>query len=277
MSKRKVKKVSSYVLAVFLTLSILALTISVSLYDNIFERNALESALDESGYYYNEYNIILNSCNNYLMQSGFDDDLFEGVITRDCVEEDIDAIVRCLFINQKVELDTTKLEERLDKKIKEQVEQKMYFVDEETQKELDEFKKTVAETYKNNIVYSEQVMNEISKYFNKIERALKIIKLSLIALTAIIALLTFKMRKSSVGVGMFTSGVLLLAAKLYSGVYVAINNILIVNWAFSKTLSYILNKVVQNIFTVGIALTLGGLLWIVIFEYIRSKKIYEDM
>ena len=274
-NKRKVKKITSYILSAVFAVCIVALVLAICVYSSIFDRNKLGDSLVESKYYLNIYKIVHENCSNYLLQSGFDENLFDNVITEESVKSDINDIINDIYENRKVEISTETLEQKLDQNIQKQIEEKEYTVDDEAQASIDEFKKTILETYENNILYSQKAVDQVSKYFRKAEKASKMLIIAAAMATSILAFIIFKLRKPAIGIGILAAGVLLVVAKVYSGVRVAINNILVINWAFSSTVSYILNKLVQNIFVVGVVLIVVGLLWIVIFEHRKSKKIFK--
>ena len=274
-NKKKMKKIISYIVACILGIGILAEVVVIGIYNTVFNRDKLEHSLVESNYYYNMYEIIINNLEGYRLQSGFGEHIFDNVVTEDMVRSDIKDVINSLFANQKIEISTEELENKLEQNIQKEVQEKNYRIDDEARASIDNFKKVISESYKMNIMYSETSMSDINKSFKDNEKKLRTAMIVLLIIDVVVAAIIFKIRRSSIGIGLLIAGTFLLVARFYSGVSVTINNIMVFNWAFSATATFVLNKLVQGLFISGIVLVVLGIAWICVFEYLRSKKIFN--
>ncbi len=266
------KKIISYIIAAIMAICIISIILLSCASHSLLSKNNLKAAFDENDYYYNVYDIILDSCKSDIMPSGFDEKVLNNVITESKVHEEINKLVDSLYDNKKVELSTEEMKKTLHQNVEAQIQEGNHEVNKETQENIKEFENSIINIYKNNISYSENTINQIRGYLNKVIIAVKIAIIVLAIITAVLMVLLFFINKSAIGISFVVSGAFFIIMKFYSGTTVAINNILILNWAFSKVLSYILNQLVQNMFTIGIILTVVGVLIVLINEFISAKK-----
>ena len=106
------------------------------------------------------------------------------------------------------------------------------------------------------------------------EKIIKFIRTAIIVLCItelVLLVVTYILYKPGLGISLIISGVFFIVVNVYSGVNVAINNVLILNWAFSKSVIYVLNQLITNLLKVGIAFTCVGTVIILLGEFIRIK------
>lgn len=267
-----VKRTISYILAFIVGLLIILAVALAFISNNILNETNMQIEFKNTNYYYNIFSIIENTAKDYVMQSGFHEMVLNDVITENKVQNDLDNVINNLYNNKKIDLNTDEIREKLHKNIKKQIEVKKYDVDNEMQAGINEFEDSIINEYKANMYYSEDIANLISKYLQKISQMVIITIIVLSILIIILCVILFKLNKPAIGISFIISGAFFIIIKIYSGVNLAINNVLILNWAFSRTMSYILNNLIQQMFIAGIVLTLVGSLTILFYEYKKNKK-----
>ena len=271
-----IRKILSYLLGFVLALLIIVQTILVCTYNNVLNEVNIQIQLKNTSYYYNIYSIIENTAKDFVMQSGFNEIVLDGVITESRVQNDLNSVINCVYNNKKIEINTNEMKEILHKNIKKQIEIKNYEVDKQTQIEINEFEESIIKEYKANMFYSEDVINVIAKYLQKVRQMVLIAIIVMFIIIAVLGFIVFKLNKPTLGISFIIAGLFSIILKICSGVGVAINNILLLNWAFSKTLVYIINNIVKQIYTTGIILTILGVAIIIYYEYEINKKIYKN-
>ena len=271
-----IRKISSYLLGFVLALLIIVQTILVCTYNNVLNEVNIQIQLKNTSYYYNIYSIIENTAKDFVMQSGFNEIVLDGVITETKVQNDLNSIINCVYNNKKIEINTNEMKEILHKNIKKQIEIKNYEVDKQTQIEINEFEESIIKEYKANMFYSEDVINVITKYLQQVKQMALIGIIVMFIIIAVLGFMVFKLNKPTLGISFIIAGLFSIILKICSGVGVAINNILLLNWAFSKTLVYIINNIVKQIYTTGIIFTILGVAIIIYYEYEINKKIYKN-
>lgn len=266
------KKIISYIIAIVMAVLIIALTVLSCINYSLLSKNKVKADFQKTDYYYSLHDIIIESCENNIMPTGFDDKVLEDVITVEKVQDDVNGVIDSLYENKKVEISTKEMREKLDQNVKLQIEEKNFEMNEEAQKNVKEFEDEIIDTYKNNINYSEDIVEQMKKGINIAKQSVKIAIIVLIIAIIILTIILYVLNKPAIGVSMLISGVFLIALKLYSGTTMAINNILLLNWAFSKTLTYIVNTLFQNMYKIGIILAVIGILTIIINEVVNAVK-----
>ena len=271
------KKVISYILAFLLSLCIISAVILGFISSSILNGVNVRKSMRDTNYYYNIYSIIKDTANDYVLQSGFDEKVLDNVITDVQVQSDINRVVDGLYNNQPIEVKTDgirkTLQENIQKQIEERGEGSRESLSSETKANIKEFEDSVISAYTTNLYYSQDTIKQISKYLQKIRKIVNIIVISLCVVIAILVAIIFKMNEPAINVGVLIAGLFFIVLKTYSLINIAINNILILNWAFSRTLVYILKGLVQKIFITGIVFVIIGIIGIVLSECMKRRKI----
>ena len=208
------------------------------------------------------------------MQSGFSEVIINDVITEKRVQSDLNSVINSLYNNKKIDINTKELKESLHNIIQKQIAN--HEIDEVTQDSINQFEESIVDEYKSNMYYSEDTVHSKGNYLPKTCRIVKYTMIGLAIFIIVLCVLLFLLSKPSIGVTFVISGVLCISVKLFSIIKLAINNILMLNWAFSLTLSQIMNNIVNQIFNTGIVLTVLGIFIIVFFEYDISKKMFTN-
>ena len=270
------KKIISYIIAIVMAVLIIALTVLSCINYSLLSKNKVKADFQKTDYYYSLHDIIIESCENNIMPTGFDDKVLEDVITVEKVQDDVNGVIDSLYENKKVEISTKEMREKLDQNVKLQIEEKNFEMNDEAQKNVKEFEDEIIDTYKNNINYSEDIVEQMKKGINVAKQSAKIAIIVLSIAIIILAIILYVLNKPAIGVSMVISGTFLIAVKMYSGTTMAINNILLLNWAFSKTLTYIVNTLFQNMYKIGMVLAVAGILTIIINEVVIAVKEIKD-
>ena len=269
---KKYKKAISYILAFILSLCTIAAIVLGYINSSFFNEINVRKAMRDTNYYYNIYSIIKETANDYVLQSGFDESVLENVITDIQVQSDMNRVVDCIYNNHKVEVDTEEIRKTLHENIQKQIQEQGHTVNESTQADIDEFENSIIDAYKSNMYYSEQTVNKMSNHIHKIRRSITTSVIILCIVIAILAFAIFKINEPALGVSLIITGTIFVVLKTYSVVNIAINNVLILNWAFSRTITFILNHLIQKIFTTGIIFIVIGVIAIVLSEFMKLRK-----
>ncbi|MBR2786203.1 MAG: hypothetical protein IKD76_01685 [Clostridia bacterium] len=266
------RKVISYILAVVISILMISVVLLGSINSKLLNKDNMKKSFKESDYYYNLYAIIKESTENEVMPSGFEETVLDNVFTEEKVKTDVDTLIDCVYDNKKFEVSTEKIEDALEANIQKEIQEKNYVVTEETQENINEFKNAIIDTYKNHISYSEDTVNQISGYLQKIKDLVKIVLIILYVLLAVLLIILFVVYAPATGIVFLVSGLFFIVLNVYSGTAVAVNNILLFNWAFSKTMIYVLNNVLEDLWVKGIILSIIGVGIIIATEYFKAKK-----
>lgn len=268
----KKKRIISYMLSIVLTLFLSATILFANVNAVILNTSNAKNKIEKANYYEEVYNIVISSCNNYIIQSGFEETILNDVISKADVEKDVTGLVEYMYEGKEYSIQTNSIKERLHKNIEEYIAQNDYAVSEENKKDIDQFEKAIVDIYSRNVEYSKDTVKTIAKYIKKIKTVFMGLTVLFAVLAVIIFVIIYRISKPVAGVGLFATGALFVAINCITGVNVAINNILVLNRALSDALVSIVNQLLQNLFVIGIVLCVIGLVWIISYEMKRQIK-----
>ena len=119
----------------------------------IFSKSNVKKQMQKVDYYTEINNIIKESANNYIMQSGFDESIMENVISKEKISNDIDKVIDSIYEGEDVEISTDEIKVNLDKNVQQYISQNNYKVDAQTQKDITKFEDKIESIYANSITY----------------------------------------------------------------------------------------------------------------------------
>lgn len=270
-----VRKIISYILSA-IVVTLMSVTIILAMINNvIFSKSNVKKHMNKVDYYTEISNIIKDSANNYIMQSGFDESIMDSVIPKEKINNDIDKVIDAIYEGKEIDISTEEIRANLDKNVQQYIQQNNYKVDDQTQKDIAKFEDKIESIYENSITYSKNAVKQVVSYFKMAKRIIRLALIAVSILLIIFAFITYKINKASFGISLLATGIICIFIKCYSGLNIAVNNILMVNKTFSNLMINLINQVVQYIFISGIILTVLGIVFIIFFERksrIMSKK-----
>ena len=131
-----VRKIISYILAIIVVILMLATIILSIVNVAIFSKSNVKKQMQKVDYYTEINNIIKESANNYIMQSGFNESIMENVISKEKISNDIDKVIDSIYEGEDVEISTDEIKVNLDKNVQQYISQNNYKVDAQTQKDI---------------------------------------------------------------------------------------------------------------------------------------------
>lgn len=270
-----VRKIISYILSA-IVVTLMSVTIILAMINNvIFSKSNVKKHMNKVDYYTEISNIIKDSANNYIMQSGFDESIMDSVIPKEKINNDIDKVIDAIYEGKEIDISTEEIRANLDENVQQYIQQNNYKVDAQTRKDIAKFEDKIESIYENSITYSKNAVKQVVSYFKMAKRITRLALITVSILLIILAFITYKINKASFGISLLATGLICIFIKCYSGLNIAVNNILMVNKTFSNLMINLINQVVQYIFISGIILTVLGIVFIIIFERKSANKKYE--
>jgi len=271
-----IRKIISYILAIILV-TLMSATIILSIVNAVvFSKSNVKKQMQKVDYYTEINNIIKESANNYIMQSGFDESIMDNVISKEKINKDIDKVINAIYEGEEVEISTDEIKNSLDKNVQQYIAQNNYKVDAQTQKDIEKFEDKIESIYANSITYSKSSIKKVVKYFKMAKRMTRVALIASLILLIIFAIITYKTNRATFGISLLATGIICIFIKCYSSINIAVNNILMVNKTFSNLMINIINQVIQYVFIGGIILAVLGIALIIIFERKSANEKYEE-
>lgn len=159
------KKIAIYLFTLILSLSIIISVSLTVLKFTFLDRNYVKNLLDKENYYEKLAVSTREQMKNYLIQSGFTDEVLNGIYEEEDIKNDVNIIIDQVYDNEEIYLDNTKLKDNLEKSIVKYLEDKNIKLS--SQEEIDKFVNMIGD------VYLEEV--GIIEYLKPVQKVLNIL------------------------------------------------------------------------------------------------------
>lgn len=264
-----------FIIAIILTICVIALIIVNVASSTILNKEFILAKLDETNYYANINTAVKSDFENYIYQSGLDENVLENIVSPEKVENDTKIIINNIYDGTNEEVDVTEIETNLRNNIENSLDHKLSATQ---QKTVDEFIKKITEQYKDTITktsYENSINNMLEKARNIVDKLQKVSIIGIAVAFIIIIILSIKDFMTGlmlIGSALMSSGVFYILVNMIINAKVKIQNITILNDAISISLREIISTILKNLTTIGITLSIVGFVIIIIFAIIRSSK-----
>ncbi len=270
------KEFLKYVFSIVLALGVLVLIVCGVANNTVLKKEFIYSALRDTNYYQKVYDLVYDNFSIYVMQSGFDESVFNDIVTLDKVEKDTKIIFTNIYENKTDIVDTDEIKVKLRKNIDEFLENTGVKAEE---KSLKKYENIISEQYKYSVNYHTAVIETLSKGLNtvnSIQAKVKVMAEIAIAVSLfmliILNLSTPVVALNNLGVGSLFLGILSISLKLFINQFFNFDLLLVVNKALTNLLEFILNSIYSQLMLYGICFVIAGLFLIIVGSYMQAKK-----
>lgn len=274
------KNILRYTIAIILTILIITFLLINLLSSTILSEKYILAKLDETNYYNKMYEYVQSSFENYIYQSGLDENVLDNIVSKDKIEKDTKIIIGNIYDGLNEKIDTQEIKDNLNANINNSL--KNQKINSTQQSAIDKFVDEIANEYTNvmsHTKYETQINNVYSKYMKYIDLVKKaMLILIAVAIILIVLLCLHRVYRifSTVGVSMLASGTVFAITNWYITSKIKVQTITILNDAISDCVRNILQELLSTIKNQASVLVLGGICLIVIpsliHYYIRYKK-----
>lgn len=277
---RVLKKIITFILMLIVTISTLTYIIINLINNSIMEETYILSKLSKNSYYAKTYNLLESNFENYVQQSGLEENVIRNIATEEQIKKDTQIILANIYDGTNEEISTEPVRTKLDENIKKSLGSRT--LNQSEINAIEQFKNVICEEYKKTILhtgYEKNIFNLYQKTAKYIKLAQKIMILtSGIAIILIIILRSHKIYKaiSCIGTAMLSTGGLLLALSYWIKIKIDLASISILNEAFSDVVTNILQENASKLLKNGVIFTAIGLLLIIISNMVHNLKKYNQ-
>lgn len=273
------KKTIKYILTIIITVLIIAYLLINLLSSTILNESYILSKLEETGYYDKIYDYVLSNFENYIHQSGFDEEVLDNIITKEKVRNDTRAIISNIFNGIAEDIEVKDIEEKLNENINNQI--SGMTLTEVQKQSIELFVKTICDEYTTTIShfkYETHINTAYSKIMEYLELGSKIILIiagmsviSLIILNRKIIYRTFMY----LGTSLLSSGAFFVIVNIYINAKVKVQNILILNDAISESLRKLMGDILNMELKYGVILLVLGIMFTLISNGVHNRRKFE--
>lgn len=264
-----------FIVAIILTICIIAVIIVNVASSTILNKAFILNKLEETNYYANIYTAVKSDFENYIYQSGLDEEVLENIVSLEKVQNDTNIIISNIYDGTDEQVDITEIRQNLKNNIDQSLDYTLSATQERT---VDEFINKITDQYKETITntsYEDTIHNILTKGNTAVEKVNQISIIGIVISSIIILILSFKNVITGImfiASSALASGIFYIFANILINTKVKIQNITILNDAISITLREIINSILSNLTTIGIIMSIVGCIVIIIFAFIDSWK-----
>ena len=269
------KRIIQYIIATILALAILALTIVNILSSTILSQEYILSKLQKQNYYDKICEEAESNFENYIHQSGLDEEVLEEIVTKEKIQKDTKIIINNIYNGMNEKIDTEEIKNNLNGKINNSIDGK---ISSSQQKSIDTFVDTICKEYEKTISHTNyekkinSIINKANKYIDIAKKALLItIGVSVILLILLTIKRIYRIT-ARIGTAFIIDGLIFIIAEKYIKSKIKIDTIMVLNQGISDVLQSILTEILSNILKTGSIMLGIGILLTIIYGIIKSIR-----
>lgn len=172
------KKILNFIFVLVIALSFTFIGVKSVVFKTIFNKEYVLEQMETNNFYSETYKLVESGFENYIGQSGLDEEVIKNICTEDKIKNDINIILSNIYEGTNEKIDTSEISNNLNSNIdKENVRTSS------NSKAIDEFVEHICQSYKDTII-STNYENTINEKYSKITQ--KITKVQNILIIAII-------------------------------------------------------------------------------------------
>lgn len=271
------KKILNFIFVLVIALSFTFIGVKSVVFKTIFNKEYVLEQMEKNNFYSETYKLVESGFENYIGQSGLDEEVIKNICTEDKIKNDINIILSNIYEGTNEKIDTSEISNNLNSNIdKENVRTSS------NSKAIDEFVEHICQSYKDTII-STSYENTINEKYNKITQ--KITKVQniliiaiIISIIGVIALNVKDILKLLFWVesAVLSSAVMQLAITTVIKSKVNIDGIKIFNDAFSNIVVTIIKDILSKINTIAWKFIIVYFILVVIYTIIILAQKKEE-
>ena len=282
MMSKIVKNIITYVLVAVLIAGILIVYFSKLASCTLLSKTYIENKLEETGYHKKIYDEIYEDFSNYIMQSGFEESVLEGVITIDSIKSDTKIILDNFYSGLNISINKEIIRRKLTENINKYVKENNMTI--QNQSSIDTFNDLITLQYdydmNAHMQQDEEIYRTISstiKTVNKIKKAGFIIVGIALSLIFIINIKNLYRIIAVSGIASTFIGSIFFFFIEFINKNIQIESLYFSNEPLSQALRAFAKETIEMIYNHGIIMLTAGIIAIILGNFIETKtNIYVE-
>lgn len=278
-----ITKILKFIVMTIIVLCLTYIGIKNIAFSTIFNKEYVIKKLDETNFYSETYKLVESNFENYIGQSGLEEDVIKNICTEDKVRKDINIILSNIYNGTKEEIDTSKIANKLNSNIDEQNVRTA-----KNSEAINEFVEHICQSYKDSIIstkYDATINNQYEKIIQKLGKVETIIIIVLIISIIIVIVLNIKdLLKILLNLQTISlaTAIMQFAITITINKNVNISGIKVFNEAFSMSIVTIIQDIFGKINKFGIILLIIYVIFVIIYSIVEkctksnNSKIEEE-
>lgn len=274
---KAITNIIKFIIITILTICMISIGIITIVSSTILDQSYITQKLEETNFYSETYELVKSNFENYIYQSGLDEDVLTDICSKEKVKQDLNIILSNIYQGTNEKIDTTEIANNLNTNI-----DKSGIKNNKNKEAINQFVAHICDEYTDTLIHTKYEDN-INEMYNKITVGLdKLYNIAVIILVvAIIILVIMNIKKTSkniqnIGIALFATSTFDLVACNIVKTKVNIQGIKIFNDTFSKAIVTIIQDVLEKITSLGVGALVVSILLILIYAIIIASKKIED-
>lgn len=270
------KIIFNYILVLIISIALIVYSLMNIFGNTIFNKDYILKKLKESNYYANLVEYVNDSFENYIHQSGLDEEVLKDIVTESKIKEDTEIILSNIYDGTSKEINTDAIREKLISNISDSIDGRSFTQTEE--KAINSFADTICSTYKDALSHTKYEQKIHSLYEEAINYKKLLDKICLIATgisTVLIIIINTKEKHvtlEKLGISVLTTGLCLAMLYTYITVKIDISGITILSDMISKVVVIVISELLKDVLKMGISFGIIGTLGCIIGAFLGIKN-----
>lgn len=266
-----------FIFIMILTVAIIGVGLVTLTFSTVLNKDYVIQKLEETDFYTGTYKLVESNFENYIYQSGLDEEVLKEICSQDKVKKDINIMLNNIYSGTNQSIDTTEISEKLNANI-----DKSGIKNKQNESAINEFVKHICQEYTDTLVHSKYEI-EINKMYNKINTLLNKVYNTLLIVFVIDLILIIIINKKKISKDIQALGIALMSASIFQIVAcqiitsnVDVKNIKIFNDVFSNCLVTIIQDVLNKINSLALGTCIFAVIILGIYVSIKVNKKTKD-
>ena len=262
-----------FIFITILTICMISLGVITIAFSTILDKNYVIQKLEETNFYAETYKLVESNFENYIYQSGLDEEVLKNICTEEKVKQDINIMLSNIYDGTNQKIDTAEIANNLNANI-----DKSGIKNKQNETALQQFVAHICDEYTNTLVHT-KYETKINTIYQKVTETLEqIYEIALIVLVVnIIAIIAINNKKISkdvqhVGIALFATSVFELTVWQITISKIDIKGIKIFNDVFSKSIVTIIQEILNQMASLALGTLVISIILIAIYATIVAYK-----
>lgn len=262
-----------FIFITILTICMISLGIITIAFSTILDKEYVIQKLEETNFYAETYKLVESNFENYIYQSGLDEEVLKNICTEEKVKQDINIMLSNIYEGTNQKIDTTEIANNLNENI-----DKSGIKNKQNESAIQQFVAHICDEYTNTLVhtkYETQINNIYKKVTETLDQIYEIILIVLlIDLIAIIAINNKKISKDiqHLGISLLATSAFELSILQIINSKINIQGIKIFNDVFSKSVVTIIQEIMNQIASLALGTLVISIIFIAIYVITAISK-----
>lgn len=267
------KNLLKFIFITILTICMISLGIITIAFSTILDKNFVIQKLEETNFYADTYELVESNFENYIYQSGLDEEVLKNICTEEKVKQDINIMLSNMYDGTNQEIDTTEIANNLNSNI-----DQLGIKNNQNESAIQQFVSHICDEYTNTLVhtkYETQINNMYTKVTEALDQIYEIILIVLaVDMIAIIAINNKKISKDlqHLGIALFATSAFELSVWQIITSKIDIQGIKIFNDVFSKSIVTIIQEILNQVASLALGTLVISIIFIAIYVAISVNK-----